>query len=48
MQVQWPSGIGAVLAFIGLVIVIVLMVVGQMPFMPTGLLFLLAFLARLL
>jgi hypothetical protein len=48
MELKWPSGLGAILALIGLLIVIVLLVVGQMEIMPIGVLFLLAFLSRLL
>lgn len=48
MNITWPSGIGAILALLGLIIVIPLMVGGQMPFLWLGILFCIAFLSRLL
>lgn len=47
MNITWPTGLGAILALIGLVVVLVLIIIGQMAFLPLGLLFLLAFLSRL-
>ena len=48
MEVKWPSGPGAVLALIALIIVIVLLVVGQLTFMPMGLILILLALSRLM
>jgi hypothetical protein len=41
-------GLGRILAIIGIILVIILIVIGQMTFLPIGLLFLLAFAAILL
>lgn len=47
MTFQTPTGPGAVLALIGLVIVLILIIIGQISAWPVGVLWLLAFLARL-
>lgn len=47
MTVAMPSGLGAILAIIALVLVIVLVVIGQMAFLPLGLILALLALARL-
>ena len=48
MELKWPSGVGAVLALVALIIIVVLLVVGQLTFMPMGLILLLLALSRLM
>ncbi len=43
-----PSPIGWFIALIGFLIILILVIIGQMPVMPLGLLFGMAFLSRLL
>lgn len=48
MQQIGAWGLGRILALLGLVLVVVLVVLGRLEVLPTGLLFVLAFLAVLL
>lgn len=47
MNIAMPAGLGAILALIALVLVIVLVVIGQMAFLPLGLILALLALSRL-